>query len=272
MGMHNEAWTAHGADLDCKIWRALMKAIVLTCDRYRAVTEHMILQYEKLWPDHPFVFRVPYQNLTGTPGNRAEYVQTPAEIRATVFQTLAGLDDEEWIYWCPDDKYPIELVVDKIVDLVSDIAHSAEASGLLFCRCKALLRRPEATLHPQPKINSFGDVYLERKGWHQIWIHQFLRVKVLRFLFSQMPERIASAKLMDALKDQVPKLAEHRLFVTRENFAIFGESTHKGTINRNCYESIKRTKIELPKWFQKPNDKYVTLGKLEGQSITTQSR
>src|SRR6266436_7099813 len=39
MAMHNEAWTAHGADLDCKIWRALMKAIVLTCDRYRAVTE-----------------------------------------------------------------------------------------------------------------------------------------------------------------------------------------------------------------------------------------
>src|SRR5437016_2587497 len=52
-----------------------MKAIVLTCDRYRAVTEHMILQYEKLWPDHPFVFRVPYQKLQGAPGNRAEYVQ-----------------------------------------------------------------------------------------------------------------------------------------------------------------------------------------------------
>ncbi len=72
---------------------------------------------------------------------------------------------------------------------------------------------------------------------------------------------------MDALKDQVPKLPEHRLFVTRENFAIFGESTHKGTINRNCYESIKRTKIELPKWFRKPNDKYVTLGKLEGNRL-----
>src|SRR5438874_12766536 len=114
-------------------------------------------------------------------------------------------------------------------------------SGLLFCRCKALLRRPGATLHPQPKINSFGDVYLERKGWHQIWIHQFLRVKVLRFLFGQMLERSASAKLMDALKYEVPRLAEHRLFVTRGNVAIFGESTHKGTISRNCYERIKRT-------------------------------
>jgi hypothetical protein len=33
-----------------------MKAIVLTCDRYRALTEHMIRKYEELWPDHPFVF------------------------------------------------------------------------------------------------------------------------------------------------------------------------------------------------------------------------
>src|SRR5438046_9676836 len=43
-----------------------MKAIVLTCDRFRAITEHMIRQYETLWPDHPFVFRVPYQNLRGS--------------------------------------------------------------------------------------------------------------------------------------------------------------------------------------------------------------
>ena len=35
----------------------------MTCDRYRAVTQHMILQYERLWPKHPFVFMVPYQTL-----------------------------------------------------------------------------------------------------------------------------------------------------------------------------------------------------------------
>jgi hypothetical protein len=67
---------------------------------------------------------------------------------------------------------------------------------------------------------------------------------------------------MDELKDEVPKLPEHRLFVTKNNFAIFGESTHKGTINRNCYKSIRKTNIELPEWFRKPNDKTVIIGKL----------
>ena len=42
-----------------------IKAIVLTWDRSRAITDHMILQYERLWPDHPFVFHIPFQNLPG---------------------------------------------------------------------------------------------------------------------------------------------------------------------------------------------------------------
>src|SRR6187397_1047533 len=43
-----------------------IKAIVLTCDRFRAITRHLILKYERLWPDHPFIFHVPYQELRGT--------------------------------------------------------------------------------------------------------------------------------------------------------------------------------------------------------------
>ena len=177
-------------------------------------------------------------------------------------ELLRNLPDEEWIYWCVDDKYPVRLVLDKIVDLMDDAVRSSDMDGLLFCRAKALKRRPEETLLPDERANSFGEIYLERKGWHQIWIHQLLKVKVVRYLFSQLPEQIKSAKLMDELKDEVPKLPEHRLFVTKNNFAMFGESTHKGTINRNCYKSIRKTNIKLPEWFRKPNDKTVIIGKL----------
>jgi hypothetical protein len=67
---------------------------------------------------------------------------------------------------------------------------------------------------------------------------------------------------MDEFKDNVPKLAEHRLFVTQENFAVFGESTEGGAITQNCYESIRASGIQLPEWFRNPTGKYVTLGKL----------
>jgi len=239
-----------------------MKAIVLTCDRYRAVTEHMILQYEKLWPGHPFVFRVPFQRLGGSIADRTEFIQTPPEIKPTVLGLIADLHGEEWVYWCADDKYPIQLVTDKIIDLISDATQSPEISGLLSCRCRLVLDSPQLTLYPQEWTNRFGEVYLERRAWHQIWIHQLLKVKVLRYLFTHLPDHIPTAKAMDQLKDNVPKPLEHRLFVTKRNFAIFGESTHKGRITQNCYESIRNTDIELPPWFRRPNGMEVIMGEL----------
>ena len=77
-----------------------------------------------------------------------------------------------------------------------------------------------------------------------------------------LPDHIPNAKEMDDLKDDVPKLPEHRLFVTEKNYAVFGESTRRGMITQNCYESIVDSGIELPEWFQQPNGEYVTLGKL----------
>ena len=239
-----------------------VKAIVLTCDRYRAITEHMIFQYHRLWPDHPFVFHVPYQELGGVDTDRVKYLTAPSDIKGTILQLLMNIDDEEWIYWCVDDKDPIQLVTDKIANLISHATHCPDLDGLLFCRCRATLNNPRLTLHPRKIKNPFGDVYLERKAWFQIWIHQILRAKVLRHLFTHLPEVSPSAKAMDEFKNEVPKLPEHRLFVTKENFAIFGESTRRGVITQNCYESMIAAGIALPEWFRHPDGEYVTLGKL----------
>ncbi|HEY4758162.1 MAG TPA: hypothetical protein VIH43_06365 [Chthoniobacterales bacterium] len=239
-----------------------MKAIVLTFDRHRAITQHLMLQYERLWPDHPFCFRIPYQQLRGPDSERIEYVQSPPEITATVLRLIDDIDDEEWVYWCSDDKYPIRLVVEKVKELLNYALTTCEISGLLFCRTRVSLDKPELSLLPHRATTPAGDVLLERKAWYQIWIHQFLRAKVLRSLFSQLPLSIPSAKALDRLKDQVAKPDEYHLFVTEENFAIFGESTKRGLITKNCLESIAQTDIELPEWFQRSNGERITMGKL----------
>jgi len=239
-----------------------IKAIVLTCDRYRAITDHMIFQYDRLWPGHPFVFHVPYQELGGTDTERVKFVTSPSDIKRTVLHLLTEIDEEEWIYWCVDDKYPIQLVTDKIGTLISHAMRSPEVDGLLFCRCRATLTNPKLTLFSRKVKNPFGDIYLERKAWFQIWIHQILRAKVLRHLFTHLPDVIPNAEAMDELKNDVPKLAEHRLFVTKANFAVFGESTRRGVVTQNCYESMVTARIEIPEWFRHPDGEYVTLGKL----------
>jgi hypothetical protein len=239
-----------------------MKAIVLTCDRFRAITAHMILQYERLWPEHPFVFHVPYQTLRGSETQRTKYIKTPENIRATALQLIADLDDEEWVYWCIDDKYPIRLLLDKIEPLISDAVRTTDMSGLLFCRCRVTLTDPKRALYPDKIVSPSGEVLLERKAWFQIWLHQLLKVKVLRYLFSHLPEEIPNAKAMDEFKDKIPKLPEHRLFVSEKNFAVFGESTHRGAITQNCYESITASGIELPEWFRQPNGERIIMGTL----------
>jgi hypothetical protein len=243
-----------------------MKAIVLTCDNYRTLTEHMIAQYERLWPDHPFVFMVPYQTLRGSVSKRIRYVKAPggtaSDIPPSVLELLADVDDEEMVYWCADDKYPIQLVTDKIANLMAYACDLREISGLMFCRCRATLDRPHLALYPGEWITPLGDILLERRGWYQIWIHQFLRAKVLRYFFSNMPDYVPSPKTMDALKNDIIKLADHRLFVTKENFAVFGESTRGGRLTRNCYESIRSADIVLPSKYRRPSRKRITMGRL----------
>jgi hypothetical protein len=244
-----------------------MKAIVLTFDRHRVITQHLMLQYERLWPDHPFRFRIPFQQLGGSDSNRVEYIESPPEIAATVLKLIEDIDDEEWIYWCSDDKYPIRLIVEKIKELLNYALATSEISGLLFCRARVTLDRPELSLLPHQRVTPDGATLLERKGWYQIWIHQFLKAKVLRSLFSQLPLEIPSAKALDSLKDQIPKPDEYHLFVTEQNFAVFGESTKRGVITRNCLESIRQTDIELPEWFQRSTRERVTMGKLPADAL-----
>src|SRR3982750_583884 len=65
-----------------------IKAIVLTCDRFRAITRHLILKYERVWPDHPFVFQVPYQELRGTATDRVKDHAAPEDIKGTTLHLL----------------------------------------------------------------------------------------------------------------------------------------------------------------------------------------
>jgi len=226
-----------------------IKALVLTFDKYRALTDHMIFKYAQLWPDHPFQFWVPYQQSPPTQQNEnVHYVQTPPAIKATVLALLADLDDEELIYWCVDDKYPIKLEIAKIERSYAWLSSQASSavSGVLFCRSRRMWDR--RCLAAETMVDEWGQEYLERTGYEQIWIHQFVKVKVLRYLFSTFPDVIPFPRDMDGLRDKVSKPPQHRLFVTRHNLAVFGESVDRGVLTRNCQRSILEHSLALPAW------------------------
>jgi hypothetical protein len=226
-----------------------LPAIVLSSDRYHALASHMIMRYGIVWPSHPFTFHVPYQH-EALPGARVVSRRTRVPIRATVLGLLEGFDDEAWVYWCIDDKYPVQLVQ----PLVERLAAAIQADelpgldGLLFCRCRRLLL-PEHLL-AERRDGPDGVVLLRRKDYSQIWIHQFLRVKVLRQLFLRLPESIRQANEMDSMKDALALPPDHRLYVVETNLAVFGESTIRGLVTRNCAESLRSLGIGLPPGFE----------------------
>ncbi|HUS24339.1 MAG TPA: hypothetical protein VM369_05275 [Candidatus Binatia bacterium] len=215
-----------------------MKAIVLSCDRYRPLTEHMTFQYGRLWPDHPFVFRIPYQQLAGRDDARHEYRQTPFAIKATVLALLEGLPDEEWIYWCIDDKYPVWLDLPRIRDAMqwAESQPTGAADGVLFCRARSVLS-PRAFTGQQTHTAG-RQLLLRQKAYGQIWVHQLLRVRVLRHLFACFPDAIPQAKSLDALLRAVALPPDHALWVTSRNHAVFGESTQAGRLTANARDSF----------------------------------
>ena len=234
-----------------------MKAIVLTYDRNHPMTDHMIRQYDRVWPDHPFVFRVPFQRypaqLKDYHSNKIELIETPADIKQSLLTLISDLPDDEWVYWCIDDKYPVSIKAEVAMGLHQFVSKVSDENiqGAMFCRCRKLLE--EENLRNNTEITMYGDIQLvERKNFYQFWIHQYMRVGVLRSLFNEFPDQEFRAKEMDTFTGQEPGLIvkdydqSQKMYVTSDNFAQFGESTLYGVLTKNCYESMIKIGIEPP--------------------------
>lgn len=223
-----------------------MYAIVQTYDRNAVITEHMIRCYETLWPNHPFTFRIPFQDPARClAGDRREYIRTDPGIKKTVLSLLEDLEDEAWIYWCIDDKYPVKLDVAFAEDLHERILQG-EADGLsalLFCRPD---NKRESYYLTGAELPYGTGMLLERRGYHRIWLHQFARVGTIRELFRHFPDQIPYAKVLDNYVAVINKSPDVRLYMTGRNHIVFGESMSCGILTRNCHDSLQAYGFEIP--------------------------
>ena len=209
----------------------------------------MIQSYQEIWPSNPFVFHVPFQQypeeLKQKHGDRINLIKTPPDIKQTILCLIEDLAEEEWIYWCIDDKYLVEIdekSANNCFDWVNKL-EDAQDCGVMFCRCRKLLE-DENLRSDKIRLSPNGDEYIERKNYYQFWIPQFLRVKVLRELFLEFPDTPFRAKEMDVFTGQMSNLIvkkfrqNQKMFVSKINYGRFGESTCGGRITQNCLESM----------------------------------
>lgn len=231
-----------------------MKALILTYDKNRPLTNHMIFKYEQIWPNHPFRFRIPYQEKIGIDNNRHEFIKTPVDIKNTILYLINDLPDEEWVYWSIDDKYPIELNINELTKLHSLIISGKmnEIDSIQFCHKK----------HPLPERNNQtfkdenGNIYFKKADYRQYWIHRFTKVRVIRSVFERFPDLIPNAKFMDSIISKLPVPSDQNFYITSKSFAYFGESGARGSLTRNCYISMKKNNFPTAGFKIKMNHYY----------------
>jgi hypothetical protein len=241
---------------------ARLPAIVLSCDRFHPFTAHMIRCYDALWPSHPLRFHVPYQE-SAYCGTSVEPRRTRAPIRSTVLDLLEEFDDEAWVYWCIDDRYPVRFAQPSVARIAEAVVHDRlpGIDGILCCRCRRMLL-PEF-LTGERREGPGGVMLLRRREYSQIWIHQFLRVKVLRHLFLPLPDLTGDNSALDLLKHKIALPGDHRIYVVETNLAVFGESTSGGRVTRNCAASLRAQGLGIPAGFAESDAAPVILGSLD---------
>jgi hypothetical protein len=105
-----------------------VKGIVLSFDPHLEIANLVVETYNRLWPDSGFQFRIPFTDRDPRAIFRAqnvEFISTPPDIRGTVESLLCDLPEHEFVFWCIDDRYPIEIFEPAVLRAVRDFASDA---------------------------------------------------------------------------------------------------------------------------------------------------
>ena len=231
-----------------------MKAIVQTCDRYHSICEHMLTKYFMLWNSNKFTFRVPWNKkypykLAGKFGKRIELIHSEVEFKKTFEALTKDLPDEEWVYWCIDDKYPIELMEKKcnqVVDLVNKIEDKDIVNVTFNFVREVVSSSEEMKLHPKISYNNL--TFIQHASFTNNWLHQFFRVSALREFWGNINE---PDKYQAKAMDSEVKPISGKCFTLNHKISLYGESTDRGIITESCFNSCNNLKIGLPPHFKK---------------------
>jgi hypothetical protein len=251
-----------------------MKALVLSYDRYRPITEHMLKTYEQLWPDNAFTFRIPYQinRRIESHSQRVELVASKPDVLSTLDALLRDIPDDEWVYWCIDDKFVVHIDSESASYFGHYVTKSAplDVGGLCFCRARWLLTPPHVSDEPI-MATSRGDALLRRYDFNQIWLHQFLRARVLKRLFALFPKYDFRSSELDVFtrqgRDALTVPPDEMLCVTERNFVVLGESTTNKRITRTYVQSMEKWGMPYPRGFDVDDGEIIigSLGPWQGE-------
>ena len=211
----------------------------------------MVAAYDELWPDHCLEFLVPYQSDNRSRPqvrrSRLTFVRTGDGFQDTMLGLLKGMGQEDWVYFCIDDKFPTSLSVpqmSQVMRMVLD-GHDEldEVAGLAFTRARSSLRWPGISI---TRTKCFGQQAYQRAEMSNFWFHQLFRVKVLRAYFQSLPV-VSAPKEMDGHGKTLN--LDLRFLTTKKHNLSLAESTSRGRVTSTALRSLNARGIAVASHF-----------------------
>ena len=233
-----------------------MKAIILTFDQQLGFTELLVNKYRELWPDCPFVFRIPYndeKNIGNFLKNQTniELVKSPSDIKSTMNILLSDISDAEWIYWCIDDRYPTYIDT-KIIRSVYDFTQSPISNTFNSVKLIHWKERRQQS----KKAVTIGDQLFYHQAWKGknnfwgFWHHRFIKASGLKsvFLENDLSEKYIIKDIQIYNDRENLPFQENILYPYNKSIIELAEPCVNGKITFNGYYTLKKYSCRIPKY------------------------
>lgn len=220
-----------------------MKALCFTFDRNMPILEYVLYTYFKCWPDNPFVFYVPWNNvkpdyLVEKYGDKVQLLQTDSAVKPTIRTLLSVVEPNEFIWWAQDDKYILDFKNKKIIqDLYKK--NSSDIGGYMFTK-----NSDAETAYSNITKNIGGHELIQKKNHHQIFQPQWIKKEIIESLYLNpaLEEHYPLAKLYPLMA----KTPIKNLYTSYINYINIAESLDCGKMTKNLIEHMKRDDFNIP--------------------------
>jgi hypothetical protein len=222
-----------------------MYAIVLSFDRQLPFVELMLAQYKRLWLDCPLIFRVPY-NDSAPQGLQnqdcVELLKSPKPISETMRVLLQDIDDEDFVFWAIDDRYPVK-VQEGVLQMTYEwlLANPDVVDAVRFTTSRISVADDSITYTiANQQFNRQVDGIA-----HGFYPHHFIRAKYLKqyFLEPNLPENY-SIRTFHKYLISLPITS--RIATSSKSLIQFAEPSFLNKITINAIADLKAANLPIP--------------------------
>jgi hypothetical protein len=230
-----------------------MYAIVLTYDDRHYLANLTVAAYCHLWKNNNFTFLIPYNNsipnITYNDVAPIRYIKSAKSIRATILNLLDGVPDDQFVYWCLDDIYPVRVYNQ---ELLNDICYYIENDKVP--KHVDAIRTIRKAYHPLR--HNIHNIHINKYKFDRLnlgvtdqfygfWFHYFIRCKTLKRIFLRNDLSI-DYKISEVNTSVTPQMLIHNIYLPPTTLMLFGETSRRNKITQNCIIDAKRFGVILP--------------------------